>query len=94
MKRAAAASADPDIIASAKALRRAARRALELGLSTGTPVYVMQEGRIVDGTREARPRGQATTSLAVRETPVVYRTRKTCGAAAVKGTRTRTQGRS
>jgi hypothetical protein len=30
----------PDIIASKKALRRAARRALQLGFQTGTPVYV------------------------------------------------------
>jgi hypothetical protein len=47
-------SKDPDIIASGKALRRAARRALELGLQTGTPVYVIQKGRIVDLTKELR----------------------------------------
>ena len=41
-------SRNPDIIASAKALRRAARRALEIGIRTGTPVYVMEKGRIVD----------------------------------------------
>ena len=43
-------SRDPDILASAKALRRAARRALELGLRTGTPVYVLKDGEIVDLT--------------------------------------------
>lgn len=43
---------DPDIIASEKALRRAARRALELGLQTGTPVYVMENGQIVDLTKQ------------------------------------------
>jgi hypothetical protein len=88
MKRAATDSGDPDIIASMKALRRAARRALELGLSTGTPVYVMEEGKIVDVTRKARTRGHATTSLAVRETRAVYRTRKTRGASIVKAVRT------
>jgi|WetSurMetagenome_2_1015567.scaffolds.fasta_scaffold285743_1 hypothetical protein len=31
-------SKDPDIISSEKALRRAARRALQIGLETGTPV--------------------------------------------------------
>ena len=31
-----------------KALRRAARRARELGEKTGTPVYVMKNNRIVD----------------------------------------------
>jgi hypothetical protein len=47
-------SKDPDIIASEKALRRAARRALELGLRTGTPVYVIEKGQIVDLTKQAR----------------------------------------
>ena len=35
-----------------RALRRAAKRALELGLQTGTPVYVWQNNRIVDLTKE------------------------------------------
>jgi hypothetical protein len=38
-----------------RALRRAARRALELGLQTGTPVYVWKNNRIVDLTKEKRP---------------------------------------
>jgi hypothetical protein len=37
-----------------RALRRAARRALELGLQTGTPVYVWKNGKIVDLTREQK----------------------------------------
>ncbi len=41
-------SSNPDILASAKALRRAARQALELGKRTGTPVYVLRNGQIVD----------------------------------------------
>ena len=47
---------DPDIRASLKALRRAARRALELGMRTGTPVYVLQNGKIIDLTRQKRTR--------------------------------------
>ena len=47
-------SKDPDIIASEKALRRAARRALEIGLRTGTPVYVIKKGKIVDLTEQHR----------------------------------------
>ena len=47
---------DPDIIGAGKALRRAARRALELGLRTGTPVWVMKGGKIVDLTKEVRRR--------------------------------------
>lgn len=35
-----------------KALRRAARRARELGARTGTPVYVIRDHRIVDLTKE------------------------------------------
>jgi hypothetical protein len=45
-------SKDPDIIASEKAPRRAAHRALELGLRSGTPVYVMENGKIVDLTKQ------------------------------------------
>jgi len=38
-------SKNPDIIASFTALRRAARRALEIGLRTGTPVCVLKRGK-------------------------------------------------
>jgi hypothetical protein len=37
-----------------RALRRAAKRALELGLQTGTPVYVWKDNQIVDLTKEKR----------------------------------------
>lgn len=55
-------STDPDIQASLKALRRAARRALELGLKTGTPVWVIRNGRMVDLTRDRRLRKGRTRS--------------------------------
>ena len=45
-------SKDRDIRASAKALRRAARRARELGARTGTPVYVLQDRRIINLTKQ------------------------------------------
>jgi len=35
-----------------RALRCAARNALELGIKTGTPVYVMKDNKIVDLTKE------------------------------------------
>jgi hypothetical protein len=35
-----------------RALRRAARNALELGIKTGTPVYVMRNNQIVDLTKD------------------------------------------
>ena len=41
-------SKDPDILASSRALRRAARRARQIGRQTGTPVYALKGGRIVD----------------------------------------------
>ena len=47
-------SKDPDIIASEAALRRAAKRALQIGLETGTPVYVLIDGKIVDLTKRHR----------------------------------------
>ncbi len=47
-------SKDPDIIASEKALRRAAKKALAIGLQTGTPVYVIKDGKIIDLTKEYR----------------------------------------
>lgn len=56
MNRSTSPSKDPDILASMQALRRAAKRALELGRQTGTPVYVLKRGKIVDiaGRRDDR----------------------------------------
>jgi len=50
-----------------RALRRAARRALELGIKTGTPVYVMRNNKIVDLTKEqpARRKSRRTSSKKV-----------------------------
>jgi len=56
-------SRDPDILAADAALRRAARQAQALGRRTGTPVYVLKDGRIVDLTREWKKRART------RETP-------------------------
>lgn len=40
------------------ALKRAAKDALELGRRTGTPVYVLKDGKVVDllQTRKPKPR--------------------------------------
>jgi hypothetical protein len=53
-------SRDPDIIASEAALRRAAKRALQIGLETGTPVYVLIDGKIVDLTKRHRRKARKT----------------------------------
>jgi hypothetical protein len=45
---------DQETSATLRALRRAARRARELGARTGTPVYVIQDHRIVDLTKQDR----------------------------------------
>ena len=37
-----------------KALRRAAKNAVELGRLTGTPAYVLRNGRIVDAAKRNR----------------------------------------
>ena len=42
----------PEIEATLRSLRRSAKRALELGLQTGTPVYVWENGKIVDLTKK------------------------------------------
>jgi hypothetical protein len=39
-----------------RALRRAARVALELGIKTGTPVWVMKNNKMVDLTKDPRIR--------------------------------------
>lgn len=65
-------SEDPDIIASAKALRRAARRALDLGLRTGTPVYVIKDGEIEDLTQEVSGPSRKPAVATVRDASVVY----------------------
>lgn len=48
-----------------RALRRAARKALELGIKTGTPVYVIKNNKIVDLTQEQqatrKPRSKRTS---------------------------------
>ena len=48
-----------------RALRRAARNALELGIRTGTPVYVMRNNKIVDLTKE---QGSSRKSSSKRST--------------------------
>ncbi len=50
-----ASSLSPEAKDTLRALRRAAKRALELGLQTGTPVYVWENNQIVDLTKKRRP---------------------------------------
>jgi hypothetical protein len=49
---------DPDILASFAALKRAAKAARKLSIETGTPFYVMKDGKIVDLNRgmKGKPR--------------------------------------
>jgi hypothetical protein len=41
-------SSDPDIVGSLPALRRAAKAAHKLAKQTGTPLYVLKGGRVVN----------------------------------------------
>jgi len=59
MKKKLMGSSDPDIVGSEPALRRAAKRALQIGLQTGTPVYVLIDGKIVDLTKQHRRKAGA-----------------------------------
>lgn len=52
MSRQIAKQKNQDTSATLRALRRAARRARELGARTATPVYVIHDQRIVDLTTE------------------------------------------
>jgi hypothetical protein len=45
---------DKDVQDIQSALNRAAKRALELGLKTNTPVYVLKDGKIVDIAKEQK----------------------------------------
>jgi len=56
MRKGSMGSKDQDIAGIDAALRRAAKRALQIGLETGTPVYVLEHGKIVDLTRRHRRR--------------------------------------
>lgn len=50
-------SKDADIRGSLPALKRAARSARKLAKATGTPVYVLRKGRVVDLNVGAGKRG-------------------------------------
>lgn len=52
--------------ATLRSLRRSARRALELGLQTGTPVYVWRDNKIVDLTKEQRPSKKSKSKRSLR----------------------------
>jgi hypothetical protein len=47
-------SPSPEAKDTLRALRRAAKNALELGLKTGTPVWVVKNNKLVDLTKEHR----------------------------------------
>ena len=54
---------DTELAGIEAALRRAARRARELGERTGTPVYVLRDGKIVDLTSERQQKTHANKKL-------------------------------
>ena len=45
---------DADISKAGRALERAAARARELAQQTGTPLYVLKDGHVVDLNRQSR----------------------------------------
>lgn len=51
-----------------RALRRAARNALELGIKTGTPVYVIRNNKIVDLTKDPRAAKKSRSKRSTQKT--------------------------
>jgi len=49
-------STDPDIRGSLPALKRAGRNAEKLAKATGTPLYVMKNGKVVNLNPKVRPK--------------------------------------
>jgi hypothetical protein len=56
-------STDPDIRGSLPALRRAAKAAMKLAKETGTPLYVVKKGRLVN--LNPVPAGRAARRVAL-----------------------------
>jgi len=50
---------DADLRGALPALKRAARRALELARQTGTPCWVLRDGRMVDIAKESEHRARS-----------------------------------
>ena len=59
-------SHSPEVEDTLRALRRAAKRALELGLQTGTPVYVWKNNKIVDLTKQQKPSKKSKSKRSLR----------------------------
>lgn len=49
---------DSDLAGVDKALRRAAKKAKELAVKTLTPLYVFENGKVVDLTKQKRKAGE------------------------------------
>jgi hypothetical protein len=67
-------SKDPDIQGSLPALRRAARAAKKLAEMTGTPVYVVKDGRVINlnpvgGKRRVRTSAKGNRRSSARTQP-------------------------
>jgi hypothetical protein len=56
---------NPSEFLALKALKRAARKAIELARQTGTPAYVMDGNKIIDAARQ--PRGKRKKKTAPRK---------------------------
>ena len=59
----------PDLIGADAALERAARRALELALQTGTPCWVLRDGKMVDIAAEAMLSGEVAPPRLIAAEP-------------------------
>jgi len=62
MKTTSLAATDPDLAGALPALKRAAAAAWRLSVQTGTPFYVMENGRVVNRNPKAKRRGPTGTN--------------------------------
>lgn len=58
-----------DLVGADAALERAAQRALDLALQTGTPCWVLREGKIVDIAAQAKAERLAASQYPIAAEP-------------------------
>lgn len=69
----------PDLIGADAALRRAARRALNLALQSRTPCWILRDGKMVDLAAEVRGRSRAKALIAANRRQSGLATRRKAG---------------
>ena len=61
---------DPDILGSYPALLRAAKKARELSIATGTPFIIWKDGKVVDLNAKPKKQKRRATKLSKNRKPL------------------------